>query len=113
MAIKQNIEEIILAVRVEYIAVREANITLVVAGKSMANIVVFVMASKISWLAVFAMGCNGSIVAASKSFVIQKVIIFEWEASFNFRISLIGMVKPIPKLMGSLVFILVFPFRNV
>lgn len=48
MAIKQNIEEIILAVRVEYIAVREANITLVVAGKSMANIVVFVMASKIS-----------------------------------------------------------------
>lgn len=48
MAIKQNIEEIILAVRVEYIAVKEANIRLVVAGKSMANIVVFVMASKIS-----------------------------------------------------------------
>ena len=48
MAIKQNIKEIILAIREEYIAVKESNIRLVVAGKSIANIVVFVMASKIS-----------------------------------------------------------------
>lgn len=48
-AIKQDINWIMLVVKVEYIAVKEANTKLVVASKSMvANIVVFIMASKIS-----------------------------------------------------------------
>jgi hypothetical protein len=38
------------------------------------------------------MDCNCSIVAASKSFVIQMAIICEWEVSFDSRISLIGRV---------------------
>ena len=57
------------------------------------------------------MDCNCSIVAVSKNFVIQMAVICEWEASFNSRISLVGMVMPIPKLRGSLVFILIFPFQ--
>jgi hypothetical protein len=57
------------------------------------------------------MDYNCSVVAVSRSYVSQMAIIFEQEASFDFRISLVGRVVPIPKLRDSLVFILVFPFQ--
>ncbi len=47
-AVMQNIKQIILAVVVEYIAIKEGNIRFMVANKSVVDIVVFVMASMIS-----------------------------------------------------------------
>jgi H+/Cl- antiporter ClcA len=50
---------------------------------------------------VFTIGYIGSVVAVSKSFITQMVVIFELDVDFDFIIGLIGMVKPKLKLRGS------------
>ena len=58
--------------------------------------------------------CTGSIVAIGKYFIAHLDAILELAVGFSFRISFrVGMAKLIPKLRGSLVFVLVFPFLKI